>query len=99
MVNAREPLETHHMQQLLLNTCQGTLTIRSIGTSISSSLSDVSGELSKNNIAGIVSLCMNMNITLAQLHESLEFFYNLSPGLMEVLSHLSKARIEDVIEI
>ena len=68
----RELVETHSTQRLPLDTHQSTLTTHSIRTSISSWLSNASGDLSNNDVAGIIALCMNMTITVAQLCESLQ---------------------------
>src|SRR5260370_26171696 len=88
--------DAHHTQPPL-NTPPCTPT-HSISTSMSSCLLNVSGDLSNSNIDAIISLCTNITIMLTSLCHLLQYLYNLSPGVMEILVQLSKAcnpRIKD----
>src|SRR5260370_40506962 len=82
--------DTHHTQSPL-NTPPHTPTVHSISTSMSSWLSSASGELSNSDIDTVISLCTNMTITSTLLCHLLQYLYNLSPGVMDILVQLSKA--------
>jgi len=86
-----EDMPDAHCTQPPLNTPPHTPMVCSISTSMSSWLSNVSGDLSNNDINAIISLCTNTTITLTSLHHSLQYLYNLSPGVVEILVQLSEA--------